>query len=343
MLTDFTIRHFRGIKECSLEDLKRFNIFVGYNNCGKSSVLEAIYIYTSGLQPTSSFAVNRMRHYFKINEDAVKLNFFNLDTSVPIVFQESEIHKMSISYWEKLLSDVDFSTKSKDINVEKEYGLLTSLQIKNRKTEVRISFRDDEKGKGRMTGVATASGFPPVGYVNPIAFYDDVARFYATVLEHKEEQFIVEALQEIEPTIRDLVLIDNVIMADVGLSRRIPIQVLGDGIKKILSILLFIYQEKNGVLMIDEVDNGLHYKSMPTLWKTILHCADKFKVQLFITTHNIDSLQALKCVLEKDNYSSLQKDIRVYTLRKTKDNVLHALKNTYGQFGYLINQDLEIR
>ena len=47
MIKDFIINGYRGLRGLTLEELNKINIFVGPNNCGKTSILEAIIL--SGL------------------------------------------------------------------------------------------------------------------------------------------------------------------------------------------------------------------------------------------------------------------------------------------------------
>lgn len=70
--------------------------------------------------------------------------------------------------------------------------------------------------------------------------------------------------------IKDIVLSQNEVLVDVGLNKRIPINVMGDGARKILSILTTIYECRNGIVLIDEISNGFHYSVMKALWQTIL-------------------------------------------------------------------------
>ena len=41
-LTQLRIDHFRGIRDLNIEHLTSINVIVGDNNCGKTSVMEAI-------------------------------------------------------------------------------------------------------------------------------------------------------------------------------------------------------------------------------------------------------------------------------------------------------------
>jgi AAA15 family ATPase/GTPase len=104
-----------------------------------------------------------------------------------------------------------------------------------------------------------------------------------------------------------------------------------------------MFQCENGVLLIDEMENGFHYQSMPILWRAIIQTAKELNVQVFATTHNIDTLQAVNAVLQEDAYKEMQPQWRAFTLRKFSEGELTAYKHTYEQFSYLLNEDREIR
>ena len=87
MITKFDISHFRGIRHLTIDGIKQLNVFLGYNNCGKSSVLEALYLFCDPSHPVNNMQINRVRHYYRMDASALPLNFYDLDTSVPIVFE----------------------------------------------------------------------------------------------------------------------------------------------------------------------------------------------------------------------------------------------------------------
>jgi energy-coupling factor transporter ATP-binding protein EcfA2 len=53
MIKQIAIRDFRGIHAGSLEGLRQFNLFVGPNNAGKSTVLEALYLAATADRPAN--------------------------------------------------------------------------------------------------------------------------------------------------------------------------------------------------------------------------------------------------------------------------------------------------
>lgn len=84
---------------------------------------------------------------------------------------------------------------------------------------------------------------------------------FAQIVKEKKENEIIAILKVLDPRIIDMQLVDTELLVDIGLSHRLPVNVMGDGMRKLISIILSVYSCKDGVLMIDEVDNGFHYNN----------------------------------------------------------------------------------
>ena len=112
-------------------------------------------------------------------------------------------------------------------------------------------------------------------YLNPKFDFTTSFDGLVDVIKNKDEAFIVNALRLIEPNIKDFVLSQNEVLVDIGLDKRIPINMMGDGARKILSILTSIYECKNGIVLIDELSNGFHYSVMKGVWRSIVSVAKK--------------------------------------------------------------------
>src|SRR5262249_35106012 len=82
------------------------------------------------------------------------------------------------------------------------------------------------------------------------------------------------------------------IYLDVGLDALVPLAVAGEGLVRLFSIILELIASRNGALLIDEIDNGLHYTVMPDLWKLLGELVEKHQVQVFGTTHNDDVIRS---------------------------------------------------
>ena len=123
-----------------------------------------------------------------------------------------------------------------------------------------------------------------------------------------------------------------------GLTPLIPINLAGDGIKRILSILVTISDNKNGIVLIDEIDNGLHFSSQATLLKALMEIAKSYNVQIFATTHNYETLKKLKEVLADESMEAYKNDVKIFTLRKLKDNIIKAYPYDYEALDYILEQ-----
>jgi len=78
------------------------------------------------------------------------------------------------------------------------------------------------------------------------------------------------------------------------------------------------------------------------LWAALLKAAGQLDVQLFVSTHSLDSLNALNSVLDKE-CASFRDDVNIYTLRRRGDGEIAALEYDYEMFSYLLSREVEIR
>lgn len=114
---------------------------------------------------------------------------------------------------------------------------------------------------------------------------------------------------------------------------------MGDGARKIVSLLTAVYDCKNGMLLIDEISNGFHHSVMCDLWKVLINVAIRNNTQLFVTTHDIDSIKGIRdaAINEFDD------KIATFKLLKTNDDELKAYHYSLDSLNYSINQEIEIR
>ncbi len=95
-----------------------------------------------------------------------------------------------------------------------------------------------------------------------------------------------------------------------------PFSVYGDGIKKILYILNKLVDAADSILMIDEIETGLHKKYYDTLFPVVFALANKLNVQLFIATHSIEAIDAILRYGDYENNHDINDPIKVITLKK---------------------------
>jgi AAA15 family ATPase/GTPase len=89
---------------------------------------------------------------------------------------------------------------------------------------------------------------------------------------------------------------------------------MGDGMRKILTFLATIATTKNGVLLIDEIENGLHYSSLSVVWKALFAACKEYNVQIIATTHSYECVEAFS--KSYDAFDPEGDDIRLFRIDK---------------------------
>lgn len=340
MFDKIKIERFRGIKYASIEGFKQINLFFGKNNCGKSSLLESIFLASGLSNPLLPIHVNFMRGYNKSRLHDLKLEFYNLDSTLPIHIrmENEEKRDLSISLFEQNLNNVSLNADNANIisnRDEEKYGLKFDFQVNDKTFESQLRFEAD------VTRVLPKEYVESLRctYLSPKYDFNASIQGLKNILQNKDEHFIVEGLQLIEPRVKDFIYTDNEMLVDVGLEKRIPVNMMGDGARKIVSLLTAVYDCKDGALLVDEISNGFHYSVMGNLWKVLIDAAIRNNTQLFITTHDTDSIKGLRDAAI-DKYNDL---VAAFKLLKTIGDELKAYHYSLESLDYSINQEIEVR
>lgn len=344
MFEKLEIERFRGIRYANLDGFKQINLFFGKNNCGKSSLLESLFLASGVSNPILPFHVNVVRGYGKFRLEDLQLDFYNLDSSKPIHIRvtNKETRDLNIRLYEQNQDTVSLNTENANIlsNIDEgKYGLKLEFKIDNKSFS---SFLRFDPSKPNNIGRVTPKNYNEslrCTYLIPKFDFSASIGGLQNIIKNKDEHFIVEGLQILEPRVRDFTFTDNEMYVDIGLNKRIPVNMMGDGARKIVALLTTVYDCKDGALLIDEISNGFHYSVMSNLWKVIIHAAIKNNTQLFITTHDIDSIKGLRDAA-LDKYSEI---VAAFKLLKTSDDELKALHYSLDSIDYSIKQEIEIR
>ncbi|MGO8672548.1 MAG: AAA family ATPase, partial [Capsulimonadaceae bacterium] len=129
-----------------------------------------------------------------------------------------------------------------------------------------------------------------------------------------------------------------VIHADVGIGRKLPVAYLGDGVHRLLSIIIYMATLTNGTILIDEIDSGLHYSVLAKIWATIAKASRTFGCQVIGTTHSYECLTAAKEAFA----AAYESDFSFIRLDRRGDSV-QAKVYDYPLFTGAIDSDLELR
>ena len=175
--------------------------------------------------------------------------------------------------------------------------------------------------------------------------------FEDTVLT-PEEELVIESLRTIEPTIERLATVGidrryfpgyfgsrgGIMVKCTGVSSRIPIGSLGDGIWCMLGLVLALVRSEGGVVFIDEIDTGLHFTVMADMWKLVAETAKRLNVQVFATTHNSDCWTSL-ATLARDTVSS-ESEVTIQRIERGKQQ---AIAFTEQEIVIAASRGIEVR
>ena len=131
---------------------------------------------------------------------------------------------------------------------------------------------------------------------------EPMVRLWDKIALTDQEKDVVTALQIIEPGISAVTMVSDERsrrgrIAEVrvsGMDKRVPLRSFGDGLSRLFGITLALVNAKGGVLLIDEIENGIHHTVQLDLWKIIFQMARKLNVQVFATSHSWDAVEAFQ-------------------------------------------------
>ena len=177
-------------------------------------------------------------------------------------------------------------------------------------------------------------------YLNPATTFSDISTRFNQIQITKKTGSILKVLQKIEPLLTDLSLgSDGIVYCDIGLPNLIPINVMGDGLFRILAILSAILDSNNGMVYIDEIENGIHHQTQEILWSSIFEMARDFNVQIVATTHSFECVNAFyNIALQKD----MTEDVSLFRIEKN-ENQINAIRYTHADLGIALEEGWEVR
>lgn len=343
MIDSIEISRLRGIRHGKIDGFSRVNLFFGKNNCGKSTLLEALFLVCGQSNPLLPESINSMRAYNRISASDIKYFFYRMesDEEIEISTSGSQNRRLSIGSFREVVPDVvnastfasqsygfrmRYSTVDGEYTSEVMYDLGQSNKIE---PKPRVDRRYVEELRCMYLSPRYDSSVSMQGLQN--------------IYINKDETFLADALRVIEPNAKNPIFMDSIMYVDAGLPQRIPINLMGDGIRKIVSFLTSIYECRGGVVLIDELSNGFHYSVMKPMWDIVIRAAIKNDVQIFATTHDIDSIKGFRDAAMNMKDENEVDIAQAFKLQRVKDDELKAYCFTIDQLDYAIEQEMELR
>lgn len=352
MIQDFKISGFRHFKAVELKNLKRVNLLVGKNSAGKSALLEALILFFS--QMSSKYLPeihsSRQENWNSDEEHAesspLRHLFFNHQLpevgEIGFSLSSSNDERSFEIRIENYFSEVDgpvttFKPAVDDMFIEPEF-LEPCLVIKKRGTTKRVTRLDRYTQMRRMANTNIHFRLNPTIFYVPTRGMEnrDLSNLWDSVSLTDAEADVIEGLKLIEPDVEGLAFVGANARDRTALVRLkshpepVSLQSLGDGMSRILQIILSLVNAKNSVLIIDEFENGLHWSVQAAVWKLVFRLSERLNVQVFSSTHSRDCIEGFEQAWASDpdvgSFARVQKiggeaNVREYTFDLLKDSI----------------------
>ncbi|MDE2769755.1 MAG: AAA family ATPase [Bacteroidota bacterium] len=346
MIDTLKLENYRGFEKYKLRELSMVNLLVGPNNCGKTSVLEAVHLLVSQGDPdvlvkssqrrSESYAVEEqspdtphvlhyrypLHHHFHGHrlEPGVRLS----------VSTGAELGQVQIYIVEDEPDDApdlfpDFSEAARPL------ALL--VQTGSSKGEIRFPLTEDGSLDWRFRRVRRRSASrrpkpPPTEFVTAESLNSrDMAESWNQVNREGREAEVVEAMRILQRDLKSIYFptgassrggLGGVLLGFRGGNPRVPIGSYGDGMRRLLALSLSLVRATDGFLLIDEIDTGLHWTVLEEMWKLVIDAAISSSIQVFATTHSLDCINGLATVLKKRQ--DLEKKVSVQKIERQLDH-----------------------
>jgi len=345
-LGSLRIRNFNCFTDLTLETIGRVNLIAGKNNVGKTMLLDAISVYASGADPRRLFQVIDRRNQTSSDGKLfwAARNFVALGGS-------------SVAFGPRMLEiQIPAPTLAGNPNSQPPWVELRANPRASSSSSVFLTidgekFAYDLTTDARNAAISDRYGVNPKVSPTKISFQSTMdLQNHPPLFRHlwdelvdgrRAEQEVIDFLKLLELQIASITLPSGPIMPRIRLQDQdelVPISVFGDGLTRLFTLSMALVGSKGGFLLIDEVENGLHYSIFPKLWKFLFEAAERSDVTVFATTHSYDAAAAFSEVAFKN-----EKLAGVLTRLDQRKNGIVAVQYTEGEAFQVTEEGLEVR
>jgi AAA ATPase-like protein/putative AbiEii toxin of type IV toxin-antitoxin system len=314
-IRSIAIERFRAFRELKIEALGRVNLLTGRNNTGKSSVLEALRILASDASPAVIYSILQYREEDTgaTEEEAHAVNiegFFPISSLFrgypeltgsiePIAIATDDGHdsmKVTLNVgWfseERTPDGLMRLTPQQELPLG-EGGGVPAVVIGTGKGErvLRLGSFSRPTYRGRLRSEPGETPRMPCIFVGPHGGERTTAlgSLWDKVALSDGEPSVVQALQIIDPQIAAVSMVGGggprrtrtAIVRAQNLPRPVPLRSYGDGLNRLFGVVLSLVNAKDGLLLIDEFENGMHYTVQLDVWRAVFRLAQELNVQVF--------------------------------------------------------------
>ncbi|QOY36490.1 AAA family ATPase [Anaerobacillus isosaccharinicus] len=347
-IEELFIKRFRRIKNAKLTNLNEINLLVGNNNSGKTSVLEAVELFLNPASPANIFQVARLRERNAM-PSVGRLSLFEcISWLFPLDNYQSKRDDIEISFLlngkeieigMKLEEELYFEARQNSLfeenDLDGEIVSSDSSDEEQRIQKVNVRYKDSSKKEYNKNIFFTEK--------DRIPFFKDeekiISSNFVTPIDHRVRSYMVRDLNEVilsgyrPKVINALKYFDNNIVGiellmpkssnnyrsfpipfiDHKIMGLTPVTMFGDGVRKALTLASALVRCQNGILLIDELETGIHTSVLGEYFSWLVNASKEFNVQIFATTHSLEAIDAVLGATEEIS------KISVYRLEQSED------------------------
>jgi AAA domain, putative AbiEii toxin, Type IV TA system/AAA ATPase domain len=329
MIHSIKIKGYRTFSNFSMDGLGRINLLVGKNNSGKSSVLEALSLLWGGANLNALWQIlTRRGEQPIIDVTAGRLIQPEVDVSHMFAGHQARIggefsirttnetpdravtYQITEARPEENPALFNMITAQEPIGASMSLRLLgTGVNIQPIPLTQRGSLRSDVFNQALNAARATLPQIDIAQYITTESLnMPQLHQLWNDIALKPEEDRVVSALRFIDPAIDRIgPVTGQPYFGGIGSMRggfvirrkgedRIPIGSFGDGIWRMFALAAVLSRTKGGLVLVDEIDTGLHHVVMEQMWRFVNDVSKEFKTQVFATTHSYDCVNALASI-----------------------------------------------
>jgi len=339
MLTSLHVSGFRDLRELEVQRLGPVNLFVGANNSGKTSLLEAVEIFLGRGETRALFAGCARREETLRSDRQLLVDVCHLfqghklrpGTEFSIHGHNGGNRSVHVQVPRERLSEAEMRRLGERLERSRigRQEVLTGLDVEERGRmeeilALRVWTEGWEEDVEVLLPLTESGGAPYLEYLATRRRLSDgegvtfnfittagldpqqLVRLWDGIVLGAEEPMVLDSLRVVEPRIERIAAVSREVSSGAfvlrmeGSDQRVPLGSMGDGIRRLLALSACLARSANGTVLIDEIDTGLHHTVMAKMWKLVVETALRRKIQVFATTHSMDCVNALAALCEDE-------------------------------------------
>ena len=357
MIRSAEVKNFKCLEYLSLDEFGKLTLIGGKNNVGKSALLEALFLFFDRMNPNQVARQYGWRGLGSVDTRPESLwapifTDYDLKRVIRVCVKyrgrTENLHVKLQPGFRPPSSPLSRGKKPDRIETGRQAAPTEALEftynVRGQKAQRTYAFVDRQQGPIQYVEHLSGS-IPPVSYLssrNRPTLAEDAKSFGELDKTPGRAELAVEFLRVIEPRLKDLSVIpeagESVIYGDVGLGRKIPVVFMGDGVSRLLSILLAMVRSREGVLLVDEFENGFHHSIQGDVWNAASQATRELQCQLIATTHSREFIRHA-CEAVAGEFAD---DFRYVRLDQTDEGVVARTYN-HKMLQTAIAANMEIR